>query len=154
MPSKRNIPRRSTSSIPSILLVLVGTVREGCDAILDRSVADAGPEGSVGYVTPELIKQNIAPPSLDNKLKVFVCGEQQMATFYRAFLIPRRDTGPPGQMKAISGPKLKPMEQGALTGVLKELGYDETQASPTSSGVGFVMIADRMRTGVQVLESP
>jgi len=48
---------------------------EGCDAILDRSGADAGPEGSVGYITPELIKQNIAPPSLDNKVKVFVCGE-------------------------------------------------------------------------------
>lgn len=48
---------------------------EGCDAILNRSEADAGLEGSVGYVTSELIKQNIAPPSLNNKVKVFVCGE-------------------------------------------------------------------------------
>jgi len=126
---------------------------EGRDAILDRSAADAGPEGSVGYITPELIKQKIAPPSLDNKVKVFVCGEQQMTstTFNRTFLIPSHDTGPPGQMKTISGSKLKPMDQGPLTGVLKELGYDESQASSTSSGVA--MVTDRMRTGVQVLES-
>jgi len=71
--------------------------------------------------------------------------------FDRTFLIPPHDTGPPGQMKTISGPKLKPMDQGPLTGVLKEVGYDESQASSTSSGV--VMVADRMRTGVQVLES-
>jgi cytochrome-b5 reductase len=48
---------------------------EGCDAISDRSAADGVLEGSVGYVTPELIKENIAPPSLGNKVKVFVCGE-------------------------------------------------------------------------------
>ena len=38
-----------------------------------------------------------------------------------------RHTGPPGQMKAISGPKLKPTEQGPLTGVLKDVGFDESQ---------------------------
>ena len=48
---------------------------EGCDAVLDRSAADVGLEGPVGYITPELIKQNIAPPSLGNKMKIFVCGE-------------------------------------------------------------------------------
>jgi len=48
---------------------------EGCDGISDRSGADIGLEGPVGYITPELIKQNIAPPSLGNKVKVFVCGE-------------------------------------------------------------------------------
>lgn len=55
-------------------------------------------------------------------------------------------------MKAISGPKLKPTDQGPLTGALKELGYDETQVGCTLSDV--VMSADQMRTqGVQVLES-
>ena len=45
------------------------------DAILDRSAADASLEGPVGYVSTDLIKKNIAPPSLNNKVKVFVCGE-------------------------------------------------------------------------------
>lgn len=51
-------------------------------------------------------------------------------------------TGPPGQMKAISGPKLKPMVQGPLTGVLKDLGFDEDQVGCVSSDV--VMVADKM----------
>ena len=53
-------------------------------------------------------------------------------------------------MKAISGPKLKPTDQGPLAGALKELGYDENQVGCTFGDV--VMNADRMRTGVQVLE--
>jgi len=78
------------------------------DVVYTVDAAGPGWNGSVGYITPELIKQNIAPPSLGNKVKVFVCG-------------------PPGQMKAISGPKLKPMDQGTLTGALKDLGFDESQ---------------------------
>lgn len=74
-----------------------------------------------------------------------------MTTFNCTLLILPYDAGPPGQMKAISGSKLKPMDQGPLTGVLKELGYDETQVGATSSDV--MLTADRMRTGVQVLES-
>lgn len=62
---------------------------EGCDSILGRSVADVGLEGSVGYITPELIKQNIAPPALGNKVKVFVCGEHRITTFYRIFFSSR-----------------------------------------------------------------
>lgn len=54
-------------------------------------------------------------------------------------------------MKAISGPKLKPMDQGPLTGALKELGFDETQVGRALSDV--VMTANQMRPGVQVLES-
>jgi len=46
----------------------------GCDATHDRAAADVGLEGPVGYITSELIRQNIAPPSLGNKVKVFVCG--------------------------------------------------------------------------------
>ena len=60
------------------------------------------------------------------------------------------DTGPPGQMKAISGPKLRPTDQGPLTGALKDLGFDEDQVSCAPGDV--VMVADKMRTGVQVLE--
>jgi len=78
------------------------------DVVYTVDAAGPGWNGSVGYVTPELIKQNIAPPSLGDKVKVFVCG-------------------PPGQMKAISGSKLKPMVQGPLTGALKDLGFDESQ---------------------------
>jgi len=78
------------------------------DVVYTVDAAGPGWNGSVGYVTPELIKENIAPPSLGSKVKVFVCG-------------------PPGQMKAISGPKLKPMEQGPLTGALKDIGFDENQ---------------------------
>jgi hypothetical protein len=140
MPSKRNIPRRSTSSTPSMLPVLVGTVR-GMTLFLIDLLLTLVRKGPSVRITPELIKQNIAPPSLDNKVKVFVCGEQQTTIFSRTFLIPRHGTGPPGQMKAISGSKLKPMDQGPLTGVLKELGYDETQVNSTSSDV--MMIADR-----------
>lgn len=57
-------------------------------------------------------------------------------------------------MKAISGSKLKPMEQGPLTGALKDLGFDETQVSCTCAPSDVVMaLIDETRTGVQVLES-
>jgi len=74
MASKRNTPRRSTSCTPSMLLVLVGTVRAVTLFLIDLLLTLVR-AGSVGYITPELIKQNIAPPGLDNKVKVFVCGE-------------------------------------------------------------------------------
>jgi hypothetical protein len=53
-------------------------------------------------------------------------------------------------MKAISGPKLKPTDQGPLTGTLKDLGFDESQVGCVLGDV--VMVADPMRTGVQILE--
>ena len=63
------------SFIPWTPLVLGGMVRGVTLLPIDLQLTLAGLEGSVGYVTPELIKQNIAPPSLGNKVKVFVCGE-------------------------------------------------------------------------------
>lgn len=60
------------------------------------------------------------------------------------------DTGPPGQVKAISGPKSKPTEQGPLTGALKEIGFDESQVGCALDDV--VIVADPMRTGVQILD--
>lgn len=35
--------------------------------------------------------------------------------------------GPPPMMRAISGDKLPDKSQGPLTGLLKDLGYDESQ---------------------------
>ena len=40
--------------------------------------------------------------------------------------------GPPGQMKALSGPKVSMTDQGELTGILKELGYKKEQVRPRS----------------------
>ncbi|TCD63770.1 NADH-cytochrome b5 reductase [Steccherinum ochraceum] len=64
-------------------------------------------KGTVGYVNAELLKKHVAPASLGEKVKVFVCG-------------------PPGQVAAVAGKK-EGMKQGALGGVLKELGYTEDQ---------------------------
>ncbi|CAK7272312.1 NADH-cytochrome b5 reductase [Sporothrix epigloea] len=64
-------------------------------------------QGSKGYVTKELLKQVLPEPKAEN-FKVFVCG-------------------PPGMMKAISGPKNSPSDQGELAGLLQELGYTKEQ---------------------------
>jgi len=69
--------------------------------------ADKGWKGGVGYVTAEMLKEKMPPPSDDTM--VLVCG-------------------PPGMMKVISGAKVSPKEQGPLTGLLKDkLGYTEAQ---------------------------
>ncbi|KAI6163705.1 hypothetical protein EDD17DRAFT_1566368 [Pisolithus thermaeus] len=64
-------------------------------------------KGPSGYINSDLIKQHIAPPSLGEKVKVFVCG-------------------PPPQVSAIAGKKAG-RDQGELGGILKELGYTENQ---------------------------
>ncbi|KIM70042.1 hypothetical protein SCLCIDRAFT_1207315 [Scleroderma citrinum Foug A] len=64
-------------------------------------------KGPTGYIDANLIKHHIAPPSLGQKVKVFVCG-------------------PPPQVAAIAGKKAG-MQQGELGGVLKQLGYTEDQ---------------------------
>jgi len=63
--------------------------------------------GPKGFITADLIKQHVAPPSLSEKVKVFVCG-------------------PPGQVAAVAGQKAG-MKQGELGGILKQLGYTEDQ---------------------------
>ena len=65
--------------------------------------------GGKGYISKDVIEKYVAPSTLGEKVKVFVCG-------------------PPGQMAAISGTKAG-MKQGQIGGVLKELGYTEDQAS-------------------------
>ncbi|GAA5859346.1 hypothetical protein JCM1840_004573 [Sporobolomyces johnsonii] len=68
--------------------------------------------GPTGYLNGEAVKAALkgfgTEPEKKEKVKVFVCG-------------------PPGQMKAISGPKKSMKEQGPVEGVLKELGYTEEQ---------------------------
>ena len=71
---------------------------------------DQPPDGwtqGKGHVTKELLK-TVLPEPKETNFKVFVCG-------------------PPGLYKAVSGPKKSPMEQGELTGMLKDLGYTGEQ---------------------------
>ncbi|OKL59395.1 NADH-cytochrome b5 reductase 2 [Talaromyces atroroseus] len=63
--------------------------------------------GGSGFVTKELLKTVLPEPKEEN-IKLFVCG-------------------PPGMYKAVSGGKKSPQDQGDLTGILKELGYDKEQ---------------------------
>ncbi|KAJ5586815.1 uncharacterized protein N7459_002580 [Penicillium hispanicum] len=63
--------------------------------------------GGKGYINKELLKTVLPEPKEEN-IKVFVCG-------------------PPGLYKAISGGKVSPKDQGELSGILKELGYDKDQ---------------------------
>ncbi|KAB2580979.1 Oxidoreductase FAD/NAD(P)-binding protein [Lasiodiplodia theobromae] len=61
-----------------------------------------------GRVTKEVLKTVLPEPKEGEKLKIFVCG-------------------PPGMYNAISGNKVSPRDQGELSGILKELGYDKEQ---------------------------
>ncbi|EHA49854.1 NADH-cytochrome b5 reductase 2 [Pyricularia oryzae 70-15] len=63
--------------------------------------------GTKGYITKDLLKTVLPEPKEEN-IKVFVCG-------------------PPGMMKAISGNKVSPKDQGEVSGILKELGYKQDQ---------------------------
>jgi len=67
--------------------------------------------GPTGYITADIIKKHVSPPS--EKVKVFICG-------------------PPPQVASIAGKKAG-MKQGELGGVLKELGYTEDQVCWRSS---------------------
>lgn len=73
--------------------------------VLDK--APKGWAGNTGFITPDLLKTVLPEPKNEN-IKVFVCG-------------------PPGLMKAISGPKVSPKDQGELDGALKTLGYSKDQ---------------------------
>jgi len=62
--------------------------------------------GGVGFVSEEMLKDKLPPPSNDNL--VVVCG-------------------PPGMMKHISGDKAPDYSQGELSGLLKKIGYTSQQ---------------------------
>ena len=69
---------------------------------------DDGKENGVelGFISKEFIAKNAPGPKEDTHL--FICG-------------------PPPFMKAYSGEKAKPTDQGELTGLLQELGYSKDQ---------------------------
>ncbi|THH10524.1 hypothetical protein EW146_g8349, partial [Bondarzewia mesenterica] len=73
------------------------------------AVDKSGPNwnGHTGYLTAEVLKQQIAPPSLNEKVKVFVCG-------------------PPGQVLAIAGKKKKWEESGRVEWYLEGTGMDKS----------------------------
>ena len=63
--------------------------------------------GAVGHVTKEMLASFLPPPQAAGGAKVVVCG-------------------PPGFMKAVSGEKKSPSDQGELSGMLKELRYEQS----------------------------
>jgi len=63
--------------------------------------------GTEGQISEDLLKTVLPEPKSEN-IKIFVCG-------------------PPGMMKAISGDKKSPKDQGELTGQLSKLGYTAEQ---------------------------
>lgn len=73
--------------------------------LLDKPPAEW--KGGKGYVTKELLKTVLPEPKSEN-IKLFVCG-------------------PPGLYKAVSGNKVSPKDQGELSGILAELGYNKDQ---------------------------
>ena len=77
---------------------------------VDKKGSAVSYDGSVGYITDEMIKENIpAPNGADNdSVVVFVCG-------------------PPGMMNHISGGKAPDKSQGELAGLLKQMNYNEAQ---------------------------
>eukprot|EP00244_Chara_vulgaris_P013567 TRINITY_DN782_c0_g1_i2.p1 TRINITY_DN782_c0_g1~~TRINITY_DN782_c0_g1_i2.p1 ORF type:complete len:356 (+),score=62.11 TRINITY_DN782_c0_g1_i2:60-1127(+) len=72
--------------------------------VIDRPVK--GWEGGVGYITEEMLRKAMPPPSDDNL--IMVCG-------------------PPGMMRHISGDKLPDKSQGEVSGLLAKMGYTKNQ---------------------------
>jgi hypothetical protein len=91
----------------------------------------------------------LAPPTLGNKVKIFVCGMSSLLSPTVTRNI-ECHAGPPPQVAAIAGKK-DGMKQGELSGALKDLGYALDQVCP-----GGLCFAEARRmidslTGVQVL---
>ncbi|GMG39194.1 unnamed protein product [Ambrosiozyma monospora] len=72
---------------------------------VDSKEGDKSFNGEVGFITKDVLQKNLSGPT--EKSHVFVCG-------------------PPALYKAISGTKKGPTDQGEVSGVLAELGYDKT----------------------------
>jgi len=77
------------------------------DVVYLVDTAEGKWDGPTGFINSDIIKKYIAPPTLKDKVKVFICG-------------------PPGQVNAVAGKK-DGMKQGELGGILKELGYTQEQ---------------------------
>ena len=108
----------------SINLLRIGRVIELSSSFWDDTHNALGP-GPSGYVNADLIKQHFAPPSLGDKVKVFVCGEQCFGRV-NGLELTGMITGPPPQVLSLAGKKDGP-RQGELSGILKELGYTSDQ---------------------------
>ena len=65
-------------------------------------------DGKRGHVDRALLASTLPPPQGGDATKVLVCG-------------------PPGFMRALSGEKKSPADQGELTGLLKEMRYAPEQ---------------------------
>ncbi|KAF4604706.1 NADH-cytochrome b5 reductase [Pleurotus pulmonarius] len=77
------------------------------DVVYFLDKPEASWKGAKGFIGKDAVTTYVAPPTLGEKVKVFVCG-------------------PPGQVAALAGKKAG-MKQGELGGILKELGYTEDQ---------------------------
>jgi cytochrome-b5 reductase len=109
----------------------------------------SGWSGASGYVSRELIQAHVPPAEKGDKIKVFICGmsaltptpprllysrNRPVRLFFSADFFPpcvcarcvMGGIGPPGQVNAVAGKK-DGMKQGAIGGILKELGYTEGQ---------------------------
>ena len=74
--------------------------------MLDK--APAGWTGGEGYVTKEVVTSRLPCDAKDKDALVVCCG-------------------PPPMMKAVSGPKVSPQDQGPVEGLLKDLGFEASQ---------------------------
>ena len=92
--------------------------------LLDKAPKDSGWVAATGYVTSELLRA-VLPSKEKKDIKIFVCG-------------------PPGLYKSVSGGKKSPSDQGELTGILKDLGYNEDQVCYEND--------DMLILGLQVLD--
>ncbi|CAI7838266.1 unnamed protein product, partial [Closterium sp. NIES-53] len=74
--------------------------------MVDRAEAGAAWKGGVGFITADVLRKALPPPSPDSL--VLVCG-------------------PPGMMNHVSGNKAPDKSQGEVDGLLKTLGYTKDQ---------------------------
>ena len=102
--------------------------------------------GAKGYISRELISAHVPQAERGDRIKVLICGESSAAPFVCSnthtsppptvstppFALCADNAhfagglGPPGQVNAVAGKKEGP-KQGAVGGILKELGYTEDQ---------------------------
>ena len=86
-----------------------------------------------------MIQQHMGPPSLGDKVKIFICGRLPHRSVRRPFQCLTLLPGPPGQVAAVAGKK-DGMKQGEVGGILKELGYKEDQVGERSVLLSYFVL--------------
>lgn len=43
-------------------------------------------KGPIGFISADLIKKHISPPTLQDKVKIFICGTHYVCLFFPSFL--------------------------------------------------------------------